>query len=90
MVKNDSNTWKNICLGWYSNKSKKMKITSLLFSMLILSIGVIKAQNVSFTNSNNLLTGNAVNYRSGNAVGVTDVNNDGLDDIVRLDQSTIH
>jgi hypothetical protein len=40
----------------------------------------------SFTNSNTLLT--PTTMRSGNCVAVVDVNGDGLDDIVRMHQST--
>ncbi|HRG57560.1 MAG TPA: FG-GAP-like repeat-containing protein [Bacteroidia bacterium] len=56
-------------------------------SALVLGMISAKAQVLSFTNSNSKLPNNAVNYRSGNSVSVADVNNDGLDDIIRLDQS---
>jgi hypothetical protein len=56
--------------------------TALMMGMLS-----SQAQVLSFTNSNSQLPNNAVNYRSGCAVSVADVNNDGLDDIIRLDQS---
>lgn len=46
-----------------------------------------QAQVLSFTNANSKLPNNAVDYRSGCAVAVADVNNDGLDDIIRLNQS---
>lgn len=54
---------------------------------LMLGILSAQAQVLSFTNANSKLPNNAVNYRSGNSVSVADVNNDGLDDIIRLDQS---
>lgn len=66
----------------------KIKIKSLLgTSALMLSMFTTQAQMLSFTNANSKLPNNAVNYRSGNSVSVADVNNDGLDDIIRLDQS---
>lgn len=46
-----------------------------------------QAQVLSFTAANSKLPNNAVNYRSGNSISVVDINNDGLDDIVRLNQS---
>jgi hypothetical protein len=60
-----------------------------LFGTSALMFGMLSAQAqvLSFTNSNSKLPNNAVNYRSGNSVSVADVNNDGLDDIIRLDQS---
>ena len=54
---------------------------------LMMGILSAQAQVLSFTNANAKLPNNAVNYRSGNSVSVADVNNDGLDDIIRLDQS---
>jgi hypothetical protein len=66
----------------------KTKFKSLLgTSAVMLSMLSAQAQVLSFTNSNSKLPNNAVNYRSGVAVSVVDINNDGLDDIVRLDQS---
>jgi hypothetical protein len=56
--------------------------TALMMGMLS-----SQAQVLSFTDSNSKLPNNAVNYRSGNSVSVADVNNDGLDDIIRLNQS---
>ena len=56
--------------------------TALMMGMLS-----AQAQVLSFTDANNKLPNNAVNYRSGNSISVVDINNDGLDDIVRLDQS---
>jgi hypothetical protein len=56
--------------------------TALMMGMLS-----AQAQVLSFTDSNSKLPNNAVNYRSGNSVSVADVNNDGLDDIIRLNQS---
>jgi hypothetical protein len=46
-----------------------------------------QAQVLSFTDANSKLPNNAVNYRSGNSISVVDINNDGLDDIVRLNNS---
>jgi hypothetical protein len=54
---------------------------------LVMGMLSSQAQVLSFTDSNSKLPNNAVNYRSGNSVSVADVNNDGLDDIIRLDQS---
>lgn len=54
-----------------------------LFLMGVVSVGAIQAQ--TFTNSTNLLP---TGYNSGGCTGVVDMNNDGLDDIVILDQST--
>jgi hypothetical protein len=52
-----------------------------------LVIGALNANaQFGFTNSNSRLT--PTSMRSGNCVTVVDVNNDGLDDIVRMDQST--
>ena len=63
---------------------KLLRITSLA----LLAYGWMPAEQaiaqLSFTNSNNRLT-NSV-FRSGCAVTVVDVNNDGLDDILRMDQ----
>lgn len=56
--------------------------TALMMGMLS-----SQAQVLSFTDSNSKLPNNAVDYRSGCAVSVADVNNDGLDDIIRLNQS---
>lgn len=51
-----------------------------------LVIGALNANaQFGFTNSNSRLT--PTSMRSGNCVTVVDVNNDGLDDIVRMDQS---
>jgi hypothetical protein len=51
-----------------------------------LVIGALNANaQFGFTNSNSRLT--PTSMRSGNCVIVVDVNNDGLDDIVRMDQS---
>jgi hypothetical protein len=61
--------------------------TLLGTTALVLGILSSQAQVLSFTDSNNKLPNNAVNYRSGCAVSVADVNNDGLDDIIRLNQS---
>ena len=56
-------------------------------AILLTSALVAEAQVLSFSNANSKLPNNAVNYRSGCAVSVADVNNDGLDDIIRLNQS---
>jgi len=60
-----------------------------LLGTTVLMMGMLSAQAqvLSFTDSNSKLPNNAVNYRSGCAVSVADVNNDGLDDIIRLNQS---
>jgi hypothetical protein len=64
------------------NFKSLMGTTALMMGMLS-----SHAQLLSFTDSNSKLPNNAVNYRSGNSVSVADVNNDGLDDIIRLNQS---
>jgi hypothetical protein len=64
------------------NFKSLMGTTALMMGMLS-----SQAQLLSFTDSNSKLPNNAVNYRSGNSVSVADVNNDGLDDIIRLNQS---
>ncbi len=51
--------------------------------MTVLFAGAVNAQ--TFTNSTNLLSSS---YNSGGCTGVMDMNNDGLDDIIILDQST--
>jgi hypothetical protein len=61
-----------------------LQIFTLATACLGLSVGESVMAQLSFTNSNNRLS---VNSRSGCAVTVVDVNHDGLDDIVRLDQS---
>ena len=67
----------------FTLKKYALTIAALAFSALC-----VKAQfPLSFTPSNAKLPGNGVNYRSGNSISVIDVNNDGLDDIIRLDQS---
>ncbi len=53
-----------------------------LLLLVVWSTTVLSAQ--TFTNSSNLLP---TTYNSGGCTGVTDMNNDGLDDIVILDQS---
>ncbi|MFN5324437.1 MAG: FG-GAP-like repeat-containing protein [Bacteroidota bacterium] len=60
------------------------KLTTLCIAALLSS--AVSAQQLSFTNSNNKLSSAT---RSGCAVTVVDVNNDGLDDIVRMDQGHI-
>jgi hypothetical protein len=54
-----------------------------LFLMSVVAVGASNAQ--TFTNSTGLLP---TSYNSGGCTGVVDMNNDGLDDIVILDQST--
>ncbi len=56
-------------------------------SALVAGAIATQAQDLAFTNANSKLPGNGSNYRSGCAVSVVDINNDGLDDIVRLNQS---
>jgi len=59
-----------------------------LLTLLILFTGLNPLfSQFNFTNSNGLLEN--TNVHSGVAVGVADMNNDGLDDIVRLDQGYI-
>lgn len=55
-----------------------------LFSILLTLAWGVSAAQISFTNSNSLLQNS--NFRSGCAVTVVDANNDGLDDIIRMDQ----
>jgi hypothetical protein len=58
----------------------------LLSSTLILLLwSVIPANSQTFTNSNNLLNGQ--NFHSGGCTGVVDMDQDGLDDILILDES---
>jgi hypothetical protein len=63
-----------------------------LLALCVAGFGLINAQ-ITFTNSNSLLhsdagvAGSNSGNRSGNAVAVVDVNNDGLDDILRLDNN---
>ena len=66
---------------------KKNYFKNLLLSGFFIANSLGAFAQVSFTNSNNKLPNNATNYRSGCAVSVVDINDDGLDDIVRLDQS---
>jgi hypothetical protein len=62
-----------------------MKKATAAFLLALLP-GMLSAQFVSFTNQSSLI--NDATMRSGNCLSVTDVNNDGLDDIVRLDNGT--
>src|SRR5258708_38203112 len=57
---------------------------SLFIAMLFVSRVFSAHAQFAFTNSNNLLPSAS---HSGCAVTVVDVNNDGLDDIVKMDQS---
>lgn len=61
-----------------------------LLGTTALMVGMLssQAQVLSFTNANAKLPNNGIDYRSGCAVSVADVNNDGLDDIIRLNQSS--
>jgi len=61
-----------------------MKRNLLLLILLIIPISLLS--QVTFTNSNSSLNNSNVN--SGVAIGVGDMNGDGLDDIVRLDNSS--
>lgn len=58
--------------------------TALTVSALVLGFQQAQAQ-LSFTNANAKMDGV---YHSGNCVSVVDMNNDGLDDLVLLDQSS--
>ncbi|MBL0341569.1 MAG: CRTAC1 family protein [Bacteroidetes bacterium] len=60
-----------------------LRTLSLAAICLGFTFGQIANAQLSFTDANNKLSSNS---RSGCAVTVVDVNNDGLDDIVRLDQ----
>jgi hypothetical protein len=59
---------------------------SLLFAILFASAQFANAQAFTFTNANNLL---GAATHSGCCLVVVDVNSDGLDDIVKLDQSSM-
>jgi hypothetical protein len=67
-----------------------MKNTLRILSLALLCLGMTASESalaqLSFSNANSRLTGTT---RSGCAVTVVDVNNDGLDDIVRMDQGHI-
>ena len=67
-----------------------MKKTTLKKSFVIATsclIGAFSANaQFSFTNSNSLISNLT---RSGCAISVVDINNDGLDDIVKMDQSDV-
>jgi len=65
----------------------KINFTSkLVFTATALLVGVLHSYaQLSFTNSNSKMEGI---YHSGNCVSVVDMNNDGLDDLVLLDQSS--
>lgn len=62
---------------------------SLHFAMLTLAIVPLSvaAQSIPFINQTSLLSTTA--YSSGNAIAVCDMNNDGKDDIVRSDNTTM-
>ncbi|HKR03528.1 MAG TPA: FG-GAP-like repeat-containing protein [Bacteroidia bacterium] len=57
----------------------------LLISMICVLYSVSSKAQFAFTNSNNLISATS---HSGCSVTVADMNNDGLDDIVKMDQST--
>ncbi|MFZ4783777.1 MAG: FG-GAP repeat domain-containing protein, partial [Armatimonadaceae bacterium] len=63
-----------------------MKKISLLFLCIWAASGNLKAQ-ISFTNKTNLLT--PVNHFSGITMAVTDMNEDGRDDIIRFNKTTL-
>ena len=67
-----------------------MKKTTLKKSFVIVTSCLISAFSAnaqfSFTNSNSLISNLT---RSGCAISVVDINNDGLDDIVKMDQSDV-
>lgn len=71
-------------------KNFTKKITSLIV-ILLGGFGLSQAQ-ISFTNSNSVLhseagtLGSNANIHSGNAMCVVDVDNNGLDDIIKLDE----
>ena len=62
-----------------------MKKIYLSLSLLLLFFFQTVHSQISFTNQNDDLLSNT-DFHSGVAIGVTDMNNDGLDDIIRLDQ----
>jgi ASPIC/UnbV protein/type IX secretion system substrate protein/VCBS repeat protein len=67
-------------------KIYKNFLTTVLTVALLLGSWQTNAQ-ISFTNSNSLLT--STDWHSGVAVGVVDMNNDKLDDILRLSQGEV-
>ncbi|MBK6642063.1 MAG: VCBS repeat-containing protein [Bacteroidetes bacterium] len=67
---------------------KTLRIATM--AMLLCSMNALQQQAAAqptFTNANSRLTNS--NFRSGCAVTVVDVNNDGLDDIVRMNQGHV-
>jgi len=62
---------------------KKIYTISLLFTAAIITSSIQTRGQISFVNKNSQLVAST---HSGCSVAVVDVNNDGLDDIVRLDQ----
>lgn len=54
-----------------------------LYTLLFLAIATATQAQISFSNQTSLLT-NSTSFSSGVAVGIADMNGDGLDDIVRL------
>ena len=64
---------------------KKTTYSKTLMLGLVCSIGLINSHaQTAFTNSNSLIP---TATHSGCAISVSDINNDGLDDIVKMDQS---
>lgn len=59
-----------------------------LFTIVAFLPLALQAQ-ISFTNSNMLLNNNNNGFNSGVAIGISDLNNDGLDDLVRLNQGRV-
>ncbi len=67
---------------------KIYKNTFSFLSLVALLLGSWQATaQISFTNSNDLLE--STDWHSGVALAVVDMNNDGLDDILRLDQGNV-
>jgi hypothetical protein len=64
----------------------EMKRTSLL-ALLFLAVSACLSAQISFTNQTSLLT--PVNHFSGITMAVTDMNEDGRDDIIRFDKTTL-
>ncbi|MFK7771571.1 MAG: hypothetical protein AB8F94_05505, partial [Saprospiraceae bacterium] len=61
-----------------------MKKNYTLLPLLLLFLTQAIQAQISFTNSNSLLSN--TDFHSGVAIAVTDMNNDGKDDIVRMNQ----
>ncbi|MES2590571.1 MAG: FG-GAP-like repeat-containing protein [Bacteroidota bacterium] len=68
--------------------TKAILYRTLSVTLICLFAAINSVAQFAFTNSNNLLSSaSQASLRSGCAVTVVDVNNDGLDDILRMDQS---